>query len=107
MIVCWVLFGVAVIASGLSYNVFSVTLPLKGPVENVFSAFDDPSIPVEQQTARADEIQATNVKREKLQQRKRIAGELVFYSSVGALGLMLWNLILHTGHWIWIGRKPK
>ena len=37
--------------------------------------------------------------------RKRIAENVFFFASIPAVLILLWNLIGHTGHWIWTGRK--
>ena len=37
--------------------------------------------------------------------RKRIAENAFFFASILATLILLWNLIWHTGHWIWMGRR--
>jgi len=75
---------------------------------------DPPTISMENEKIPIDEVRA---KRTELSEKYRIArkheskiegGNVVAYLSFfAALVMLLWNIIWHTGHWVWVGRKVQ
>ena len=103
MIVCWVLFLLATAVTAIGYIGFGHYQELISEVPTVEerAQLDWDSLNSDEQysllEAELDEKQPLRHQRDK-------------YSPLMGLGLMamavilIWNIIWHTGHWIWMGR---
>ena len=73
---------------------------------NAFDAFDD-ELPVEEQRANFNAISEINAHRMRMETKKNNAALFGLYAGIVAFVILLWNIIWHTAHWIWMGRKES
>lgn len=131
MIVCWVLFALCVSISVVGWLGF---FHYEAEIESIDSGFatqepigetdysdllNEEQTPEEilndgesSETAREalDRLRRENATR--LERAKFVRHETNFLTTGVAVGvlafsILLWNIIWHTGHWIWMGRIPK
>ena len=109
MIVCWVLFliltGVTLVGFvGYLHNANkaeAIVLAANAEIERKKELGVKPDNSWE-----FDPIIATP-ESDKAESQSKAFGELVYFSGVPAIVLLLWNIIWHTGHWVWQGRNKK
>ena len=125
MIVCWVLFAIPAIVSLVSWpmyykygndldGLFVELKPLDNnsvePEENIFDQFDEPNgksaspdvtFGQYNRALRFDEID-----RHRALERKQESWGMAAFAGMGiAAAILLWNILCHTAHWIWMGRR--
>ena len=111
MIVCWVLFAIAVSGFALNWSQYE---SLASMVSSVSQDIDNhPAmrlLPHDQNyadTVNADDKTVSDLLRlqsiyaDKRDARSELAG---LFGLVGLL-ILLWNIVWHIGHWVWMGRK--
>lgn len=109
MIVCWVLF---LIFSGVSLAGFVVALHYDNKSDAIILAANEEierkkELRVEPEKAWEFDTIIATPESEKAKSRSIVFGEFVFFSGVPAVVLLLWNILCHTAHWIWMGRKAE
>ena len=114
MIVSWVLFSIATAISAVSFYGLSRdwvarradVMSILGPPDP--KSCDRPRYGPPTEVAIKCEINRRKVEQARL---KHIGdyrfGETAFVSRAVAIGILLWNIIWHTGHWIWMGWKAE
>ena len=132
MIVCWVLFSITAAfaaVGGFSYlhyegKVQELQVLIDERGYNVFDQFDSDNrakLPegyvLDEEVNRNDESGSEPegpwikyqvfAEHEKASNRSKAFGELTFFAGLPAFLILLWNVILHTGHWVWMGRKAR
>jgi len=114
MIVCWVLFAIGTVTAAIGYGGYRANHELIDPSIPPPPAgyvFDEPPR-VGDMTAKELLEELRELERERAERidRRQKAETFLFVAQIGALlagPLLLWNLIWHTGHWIWMGRQEQ
>ena len=107
MIVCWVLFAIAASFAAVGWigNEYYVLLSDRIVAEvNAESKY----VPVYNED---NEIVQRGIEFKSTPESRAMAKNGEPYQIIGLIGglvaslILLWNIIWHTGHWIWMGRK--
>ena len=134
MIVCWVLFALCVVAAAAGWYFGFDANHQREVAQAEYQALQNESVNFyasrladELSQGEKDEADLSDEERErwteflaKEKKRQTVENRLeklrhqidlweqafLFGSLVGAL-ILLWNIIWHTGHWIWVGRKAE
>lgn len=107
MIVCWVLFLIlgSTFLVGLigtwHYHKLSegIVAEENAEIKREIERGVDPEYPWEH------DLIVSTPESEKAEYRSRAFGKIAYFGGVPVVLILLWNIILHTGHWIWMGRK--
>ncbi len=107
LIVCWVLFSVGTVAGLVGYVGYRANAEPEYVLQE--QSEEDLAVSAKDMTAeeRLEELsgRARMLKRSIPRERRKQTFLLVGWSgAIFAGGMILWNIIWHTGHWIWIGR---
>ena len=110
MIVCWVIFGILAVASGFAWKTFidvvSDVSELTDAVLEHPAIGLEPSDPAYYDLEDAEGRTLPNLYRQqdwRIQDRDEwdaITGNIVFIT----FGFLLWIIVWHVGHWVWMGR---
>ena len=121
MIVCWVLFALASLASmvgGVGYWHYQgeIQSMRELPPETEVNPFADliPPLPdgfTLDSPANANPVETELERRIYARERQILENQEENFAITGIIAatlagiILLWNIILYTGHWIWMGRK--
>ena len=122
MIVCWVLFALVSLASligGIGYRHYQVEIQAMRelPPETEDNEFADLIPPPDgfklDSPANANPFEAELERRLYDRERQSYASRKETYAITGIVAaalagiILLWNIIWHTAHWVWMGRKDS
>lgn len=113
MIVCWVVFCFSVVASAVAWNAEdaarSETFRLLESAYQHPAMFSDVGEEISSKMRDEDGNTIGDIFREhdwRVEDRDRLE-DLRGNSITVAFSLLLWNIIWHVGHWVWMGRKVE
>ena len=110
MIVCWGLFSIGTVAGLIGYVGYRANAEPEHVVQE--QAEEDLAVSAKDmaEEERLEELRGRDrmLKRSIPRERRKQKFLLVGWSgAIFAGGMILWNIIWHTGHWIWMGREQS